>query len=72
MSEKKKYRLTGAVTISIHCDVMASSEQEAIELGKDMSMCAIHESEHSPDPGDGDWHTSGELDGCAFDIRVES
>lgn len=65
-----KYTLNSEITISLHAVVEAESEAAAIEMGKDMGLTSIHEDRHDPDPEDGEWHTSGELDGEPCNIVV--
>lgn len=65
-----RYRLNASVTVSIHAVIEAKSRKHALELAEELSMCCIHESTHDPDPADGDWHTSGELDGPAKNVTA--
>lgn len=72
MSKKRRrYHLIAECTISLVADVWASSKKEALELAGELQPTAIHESSHEPDLSDGDWHTTGELDGTPKKIRVE-
>ncbi len=63
MSKKlKKYRVSGIMTISVTCDVMATSEEEAKQRANEcsaMTLCHHCASEDSNEQ----WVTSGELDG---------
>ena len=68
----RKYDVSAIVTISLRAQVTARDEAHAIEMAEDLGMCAIHESTYNPDIGDGDWHTSGELDGSAVEISARA
>ena len=70
MSELRKFMVVGTITISVHTDVEARDEEEAIEIAVGrpvMSLC------HQCARGDSneEWATSGELDGEPCDLRVE-
>jgi hypothetical protein len=72
----KKYMVTGAVTISVHTVVTASSAKEAKRKAMELPMGSIHHDTHQ-DPVDDDgyswseWRTSGEIDGEAADLSAE-
>jgi len=61
----KKYRVGGAITISVYVDVDAANEQEALRKAAEapiQSLC--HQCANGED---GCWSTGGELDG---DVEV--
>jgi hypothetical protein len=65
---KKRYRVSGQVTISVDCFVWARSEKEARKMASDadkQQFCYGCSSETCQDEDDGDpeWRTTGELDG---------
>lgn len=58
---KHKYMVTGEITISVHIDVEADSEEAARNIAKksgNMSLCGACSYGE-----EGAWSTSGELDG---------
>ena len=71
-SELRKFMVMSSVTISLNAEVLARDAAHAKEIAENLGMCSIHESTHKPDAADGDWHTSGELDGEPFDITAEA
>jgi hypothetical protein len=70
MSEqKRKFHVGACITISVNCEVTASSVEEAKKLALDMPLVSINEGGNEGDAAY--WHTSGELDGEPFDLEVE-
>lgn len=69
LTNKRKYFVTGEVTISAHIEVEATSEEEAREIASkagNMSFC------YSCARGEeGVWSTCGELDGEVTITTVE-
>jgi hypothetical protein len=65
----KPYMVRALVTVSIHAQMYADSEEEALEKAADLCMPHIHENTTYRREGvsDDHWNTSGELDGEAFD-----
>lgn len=63
-----RYRVTAQVTISLHADIEADSAAEAQVMADELEMPTIHQDYSQPD---GEWATSGELDGEACNIGVE-
>jgi hypothetical protein len=59
---KRKYTVSGAITISVSTDVLASSEKEAMDLALERPMISLCHQCSRGDP-DVEWITSGELDG---------
>ena len=58
---KKVYRVNGTMTISCFVDVEAETEEEAIELAGNAEIMGLcHQCANGKD---GEWSTSGELDG---------
>ncbi len=70
MGKKRKYKVSGSVTISVYTEVEATSKAEAVRLAQEHPMQSFcHQcSTGSPDE---EWTTSGELDGEPTDVRVE-
>lgn len=69
----KKYRVCALVTISVHTDVVAESEEQALEMAEERSLAAVHHSIYDTTHlAKTEWVTSGELDGTPFELRVES
>jgi hypothetical protein len=64
-----KWRVTAQVTISILTDVDAPSEAEALDIAADLPMQSLCNACASGDP-DGQWVTSGELDGTPDKVRA--
>lgn len=65
----KRYHIVAEVTISVHIDVEASSEAEARDIADAspmMELCHACATGH-----DGEWSTSGELDGEPRIVSVE-
>jgi hypothetical protein len=65
VSQPKKYSITAVATISVCIDVLADSEEEAIEKAQECGMQSLCWSCGTPS-FDGDcpeWTTTGELDG---------
>jgi hypothetical protein len=65
-----KYRVNALVTISIHTDVEAESEQEAYDLAYDRPMQSFCHHCAGGDPEEV-WSTSGELDGEPINLAAE-
>ncbi len=64
-----RYQVSAFVTISISTYVEAGTEEEAIELAADRPMAAVNHG--GAEDEDSVWLTSGEMDGDAFDLRIE-
>ena len=65
----KRYRVSGQVTISISVEVDARSKKHARALAEECSLASVH---HSTSEGpEGEWVTSGELDGEPKITEVE-
>ena len=77
MAKLRKYHVTGAVTISVYCEVHAKSAREAKRLALELPLGSIHHDTHQ-DPVDDDsgdwteWRTTGELDGEVTELRAEA
>ena len=66
----KRFRVSAEVTISMHTDVDAANEEQARDLALDAGMMSLcHQC--AGEDGDGQWVTSGELDGEPTVIEVE-
>jgi hypothetical protein len=68
--EVLKYELMASVTISIHCEVEADSEEEAKEKAEELPMMSFCHQCANGLPTE-EWVTSGELDGAPTDVVVE-
>lgn len=64
-----KYFFNAVATVSIHTEVDAASEEEALEIAEERSMQSLCWSCASKD-SDTAWSLSGKLDGDATDIRL--
>lgn len=63
------YRISGTMTISVMVDVEADSKEEAIATAQEcpaMSFC-----NQCAGASEGEWSTSGELDGQPMDLFAE-
>lgn len=69
MSEKKMYRVSGVMTISVFVDVEAESEEEAKALSEDCGV--MHLCHSCADGHEGEWSTSGELDGAPNELEAK-
>ncbi len=67
---KKKYTITGMLTISVHTEIFANSEAEAMKKANRRSVQSLC---HQCARGDSkmEFCTSGELDGEPYDLKVE-
>lgn len=74
MAELKRYRVTGEVTISITCLVMARSEKHAKKLAQEVStgsgFCHSCSADCDPEDTDPEWRAD-ELDGEPKIISAE-
>jgi hypothetical protein len=62
VSERKRYNVSGQITISMHTEVMASSPEEARKIAEERSIMSLCHQCASGEPAE-EWVTSGELDG---------
>lgn len=69
--EKREYFVTGAITISLHTVVEATSPEDAKKLAQEMPYCTLGDPERFGDTERDAWLHSGELDGDVFELEVE-
>lgn len=70
----KTYRVVAEATISLSCQVEASSPEAALLLADECSMPHITDHTHGfrgQDSQEGSWSTSGEIDGAATNLEVQ-
>lgn len=65
----KIYTVSALVTISILTEVIAESEEQALEIAEERPMQSFCNSCSSKDPDD-QWVFGGELDGTACDLTI--
>lgn len=70
-SDKKRFRVTAEVTISVSTVVMAGDEAEAVELAESRRFCSLIDPAQMGDDEDDCWVHSGEIDGMLNEVEAE-